>query len=142
MTVLDLSPEALCDRLSAAEPRVWADEHRVDAEQAHAYAALHDARNVPPGYAAAGFGAALTMRTVLVVLHDEELALPFDRNVHAAQQLDWHAGLRLGARLTTTARVRAVRLKERAVFFDIVTRTHEGDRLVMAGTATQAVRHG
>ncbi|WP_311209604.1 MULTISPECIES: hypothetical protein [unclassified Aeromicrobium] len=138
---MDPEAVALAKRLENAHSATWSDLQVVDPEEAARYADLHgyvgDAPGIPPGY-----GAALTMRTVLVVLHDETIALPFDRNVHAAQTLEWDEPLRALSRITTTARIGNVKLRARAVFFDVLTESiDERNRTCLRGTATQAVRH-
>lgn len=139
---MDPEAVALARRLDNARSATWTDIQVVDPEEAARYADLHgytgDHRRVPPGY-----GAALTMRTVLVVLHDETIALPFDRNVHAAQTLEWNEPMRHLSRITTRARIGTVKVRARAVFFDVLTESRdERDRLCLKGAATQAVRHG
>ncbi|MDF1704922.1 MAG: MaoC family dehydratase N-terminal domain-containing protein [Aeromicrobium sp.] len=140
MTSGNVLVDDLAGRLAAAHRREWVDVQVVDPAEARAYAELHgygpDVAHVPPGY-----GAALTMRAVLLVLHDQELALPFDRNVHAAQDLEWMRTMRPGETLRTVASVTEIKVRERAVFFDVVTRTDGGDGPVLRGVATQAVRH-
>lgn len=138
-------PESLTDRLTTLQGQIhWSEVHVVDAREAAAYAGAHGygdefaGEHAPPGY-----GAALTMRAILTALHDERLALPFDRNVHAAQELEWFAPLRIGTRLRTDVHLESVRLRSRAVFFDLRSESTDPDGLLcMRGRATQAVRHG
>lgn len=141
MDTVATSADDLTSRLASAEGREWIDDQEVDADEVRAYADLHgyeaNVGVVPPGYAAV-----LTMRAVLEVLHDAELDLPFDRNVHAAQDLEWVAPMRCGTRVRTRARVGNVKPRGRAVFFDVITVTTCADDVVVRGIATQAVRHG
>lgn len=132
---------ALATRVESAAGREWIDVQLIDPDEVRAYAQLHGYRahsdDVPLGY-----GALLTMRAVLNVLHDADLALPFDRNVHAAQDLEWVAPMREGTKVRTRATVGNVKRGERALFFDVVTVTTDADDVVLRGVATQAVRHG
>jgi acyl dehydratase len=136
------SPDGLVARLEAAAHRSWVDEQVVDPVVAVDYAKLHRYAVDTVDVAPPGLGAALTMRAVLRVLHDDALDLPFDRNVHASQQLEWPTPLRLGSVLSTTARIDNVRARGRAVFFDVRTETtDENGDVCLRGVATQAVRH-
>ena len=133
-------------RLVAVSGVRWTDEQDeqvVDPEEARRYSPLQGYEREISEVAPPGYSAALVMRAVLMVLHDVRLALPFDRNVHAAQALDWIRPLRVGERLTTQAWVESVRLRERAVFFDVATISTDdaGDRC-LTGVSTHAVRHG
>jgi hypothetical protein len=134
-------PSDVATRLESAARREWIDVQLINGDEVRAYAQLHgydaDIDEVPLGY-----GAVLTMRAVLNVLHDADLALPFDRNVHAAQEIEWVAPMRLGTTVQTRATVGNVNCRERAVFFDVVTVTTNGDDVILRGVATQAVRHG
>ena len=135
-------PAAIAERLSAASNRAWVDVRQLDPATCFAYARLHRYPEYEGEIAPPGLGAAVTMSAVLAVLHDDELDIPFDRNVHAAQNLEWLEPLRLRSTLTTEARVDRVRVRERAVFFDVVTSTaNEDGQECLRGRATQAVRH-
>lgn len=141
MSVSAVLATELAVRLRQSRRREWIDVQVVDPVESRAYAELHgygpEHTDVPPGY-----GATLTMRAVLLVLHDRELDLPFDRNVHAAQDLEWVSEMRLGETLRTVATISNVKVRERAVFFDVATVTQRGGHTVLRGVATQAVRHG
>jgi hypothetical protein len=120
----------------------WKRRETVLADEVAALAALYGAIGrrsnslVSPGYAAA-----LTMRAVLDVMHDDRLALPFDHNVHASQEIEWYATLEVGTDVTTRASVGDVWERARVVFFDVLTETWCGDQLCLSGTSTQALRH-
>lgn len=133
----------LVGRISACADREWIDRHVIEESEAAAFAELHgyEATTLSDGIVPPGFAAVVVQRAVLAVLHDSELALPFDRNLHAAQSLEWHAPLRVGAQLTTSARVENLRPRERAVFFDVRTVTTDERGAVLLGVGTQAVRH-
>ncbi len=138
-----MDADAVTSRLEAARGARWVDEQVVEPGEARRYASLHGYEEELLDVAPPGYGAALVMRAVLKVLHDDRLALPFDRNVHAAQSLTWSAPLPLGARLVTEARVQRVRHRERAVFFEVETvSTDATGTPCMTGISTHAVRHG
>lgn len=138
-----MNGEAIAARISASGERRWTDQQVIEATEVAAFRELHgydqegSADIAPPGFAAI-----LVQRAVLHVLHDPELDLPFDRNLHAAQALEWVGILRTGTPLTTTARVENVRPRDRAVFFDVRTVTTDDSGEVLRGVATEAVRHG
>ena len=131
----------LATRVESAAGREWIDVQLIDPDEVRAYAQLHGyqahSEDVPLGY-----GALLTMRAVLTLLHDTDLDLPFDRNVHAAQDLEWVSPMRRGTKVRTRATVGNVKRGARALFFDVFTVTTDADDEVLRGVATQAVRHG
>lgn len=138
-------PEALVCRLVALQHDVeWTDEQLVDPEESAAYGRLHGYDDTAfVDTAPVGYGAALTFRAILAVLHDGRLALPFDRNLHAAQEMEWLAPLRIGTTLRTRVHIDSVRAASRAVFFDVVSESTDNQgQVCLRGRATQAVRHG
>jgi hypothetical protein len=91
--------------------------------------------------APAGFATVFTMQAVLGALHNPLLRVPFDRNLHAGQTLDFGEPVCANDRLSTTVTLHDMAAKGRNLFYYFATRTLNQDRLLcVSGLSTQVVR--
>jgi acyl dehydratase len=129
-------------------------EHRVDGPVLRAYADLfgyaaprfHSAEAArAEGFrglvAPAGYAAVYTMQAVLLALHDPDLGVPFPRNLHAGQSLEFGEPVCAGDVVTTTVTLRGVAPRGANLFYAFDTSSRNADgQLCASGVSTQVVR--
>jgi acyl dehydratase len=141
----------------------WADavgtvfgtaEHQVDEPVLRAYADLfgygaprfHSAEAArAEGFrglvAPAGYAAVYTMQAVLVALHEPGLGVPFARNLHAGQSLEFGEPVCAGDLVTTTVTLRGITPRGANLFYAFDTSSRNADgQLCASGVSSQVVR--